>query len=314
MSNPLTRLIDPWYPATALGLDKGMASVVHVERSRGNEFGLRRAASITLPDSLVRPGFDEPNISDRSELAEALTELATGAGLLRQRKWSVALPEATTRTLILTLESQVASRVELEEILKWKMERGFGAPVDELSISRDRLPADSQGRDRYIALALRAAVLEEYESVFESLGWRAGLIVPRHMGEARWLTNNGNSGDALLVSSYDEGFTAVVFRDKQPLIVRSVACEPEEREDEFYRLLLFYRDRHSKAAVPESVARLLVLGTGFSKHRASEIFNETLGSNLRTLDAEDVGLHLPTGELGFDAIAAPAGLATLRWA
>ena len=52
-----------------------------------------------------------------------------------------------------------------------------------------------------------------------------------------------SAGDALLVSSYDEGFTAVVFRDKQPLIVRSIACEPEEREDEFYRLLLFYRDR-----------------------------------------------------------------------
>ena len=114
-----------------------------------------------------------------AELVEALSELATGAGLLRQRKWSVALPEATTRTLILTLESQVTSRIELEEILKWKMERGFGAPVDELSISRDRLPSDSQGRGRYIAVALRASVLWEYESVFQSLGWSAGdSVIP----------------------------------------------------------------------------------------------------------------------------------------
>ena len=312
----MNRLTDPWYPPTALGLERGMASMVQLERGRGNEFGLRRAASITFGDSLIRPGFDESNIADRSELVEALSELATGAGLLRQRKWSVALPEATTRTLILTLESQVASRIELEEILKWKMERGFGAPVDELSISRDRLPSDSQGRGRYIAVALRASVLWEYESVFHSLGWSAGLIQPRHMGEARWLTSNGSAGDALLVSSYDEGFTAVVFRDQQPLIVRSIACEPEEREDEFYRLLLFYRDRHivEGAGAPEFVGRMLVLGTGFSKKRASEIVNETLGGHLRTLDADDVGLRLPTGDLSFDAIAAPAGLATLRWA
>ena len=98
--------------------------------------------------------------------------------------------------------------------------------------------------------------------------------------------------------------------------MRSIACEPEEREDEFYRLLLFYRDRHivEGAGAPEFVGRLLVLGTGFSKERASEIVNETLGGHLRTLDADDVGLRLPTGDLSFDAIAAPAGLATLRWA
>jgi hypothetical protein len=78
---------------------------------------------------------------------------------------------------------------------------------------------------------------------------------------------------------------------------------------------LFYRDRHltDGGAAPQSVARLLVLGSGFSKNRASEIFNETLGGALRSLDAVDVGLQLPTGELSFDEIAAPAGLATLCW-
>jgi hypothetical protein len=49
------------------------------------------------------------------------------------------------------------------------------------------------------------------------------------------------------------------------------------------------------------------------KERVSEIVNETLGTDLRTLKAEDVGLQLPTRELSFDAIAAPAGLATLSW-
>jgi hypothetical protein len=32
---------------------------------------------------------------------------------------------------------------------------------------------------------------------------------------------------------------------------------------------------------------------------------------LRVLDAEELGLQLPSSELSFDAIAAPAGLATL---
>jgi hypothetical protein len=312
----LTKLISPWYPATALELEKGSASMVQLEGGRANSFGLRRAASVALPASLIQPGFEEPNIADRSELAEALSELATSAGLLRQRRWSVALPEATTRTLILTPESQVNSKSELEEILNWKMERGFGAPLAEISISRERLAKDRQGRDRYLAIGVRNSVLAEYESVFRSLGWRTGLVLPRHFGEARWLIRNGNSGDSLLLTSHDEGFTAAVFRDKQPLILRSVVCAADEREDEFFRLLLFYRDRQmadSADATRERLSRMLIVGPGFSKQRASEIASETLGEHLHVLGPPDIGLRLPASELSFDSIAAAAGLATMHW-
>jgi len=314
MPNPLAKLVNPRYPSTALGFEKGIATMVQLERGRGGSFTLRRAATVALPESLVRPSFEEPNISDPAELTVALRELATSAGLLQQKRWSVALPDAASRTLILTLESQPASRAELEEVLKWKMERGFGTALDELSISRERLPADLQGKDRYLVVATPTAVLREYESALQSLGWRAGLIVPRHLGEGQWLTQNGSRGDALLLSSSEKGFTAVVFRGKQPLIVRTVACDPSECEDELFRLLLFYRDR--RGGDPEQVvqlARMLIVGDLMSKDRAGEIVTETLGANLRSLDAADLGLQLVTRELSFDAIAAPAGLATLSW-
>jgi hypothetical protein len=311
--NPLSRLTRPRYPSTALGLEKGIASIVEVDRGPGKGYRLRRAATINLGDSLIQPDFDQPNIPDRSELAAALSELATSAGLIRHKKWSVTLPGATARSLILTLETRPGSQRELEEVLAWKMDRGFGVPLDELSVSRQALPKDSQGRDRYLVVATRVAVLEEYESIFSALGWRAGLILPRHLGEAQWLTGNGFKGDTLLVSSSEEGFTAMVFRDKQPIILRSILCEEQEREDEFYRLLLFYRDRRAADAAETSqmLSGLLVTGNGFNKARASEIVNETLGGDLRSLEAEDLGLHLPTRDLSFDAIAAPAGLAAL---
>jgi len=289
--------------------------MVQLDRGRGGSTHLRRAATVDLPESLIRPSFDEPNISEPSELKTALADLATSAGLLQQKRWSVALPDATSRSLILTLESRPASSAELEEVLTWKMERGFGGSLGELSISRERLPADTQGRDRYLVVATRTSILGEFESVLDSLGWRAGLILPRHIGEGQWLTINGTPGDALLLSSSEKGFTAVVFRGKQPLIIRTVTCEPAECEDELYRLLLFYRDRRSGEAeqMGHLLSRLLVVGELIGKDRAGEIVNETLGANLRPLNAEDLGLQLATRELSFDAIAAPAGLATLSW-
>jgi len=314
MANLLSRIIDPWYPATALGLEKGIASVVQLERLRGSACRLRRAATFNIDESLIRPSFDEQNIANGGQLAAVLKDLATSAGLLRQKRWSLSLPEATTRTLVLTMESQSQSASELQDVLRWKIERGFGATLEELSISKDRLQKDTHGRDRYLVIAVRKAILAEYEAVLNALGWRAGLILPRHLGEAQWLVRNGSTGDSLLLSGSSQGFTGVIFREKHPLIIRTVTCTEEEFEDEFYRFLLFYRDR----SVPETgagqgLARLMVIGEGITKQRAGEIVNETTGDDLRPLGAEDLGLQLPSRDFSFDSIAAPAGLATLSW-
>jgi hypothetical protein len=165
--------------------------------------------------------------------------------------------------------------------------------------------------------AVRLNVLEEYESVFAALGWRAGLILPRHLGEARWLMRSKRGGDALLVNSHAEGFTAVLLHDGRPLIVRSIVCEPEDRSNELYRLLLFYRDRVVAApemAEAQTIERLMVVGDqGFPADLVEDVINETLGVEVSALGAEGVGLALPRGEISFNTIAAPAGLATLAW-
>jgi len=315
MPNLFTKIIDPWYPSTALGLERGAASVVHLEKGRGNTCTVRRAASFNLSDSLIKPSFDEQNIPNPAQLSSVIGELATSAGLMKQKRWSLSLPEATTRTLVLTMETQSQSSAELQDVMRWKMERGFGAPLEELSVSREKLQKDSQGRDRYLAVGTRREVLAEYEAILHSLGWRAGLILPRHIGESQWLLRSTIAGDSLLLSGSSEGFTAVILRNQHPLIVRTVTCAAQECEDEFYRLLLFYRDRRATDGEDGNSAlrRMMVVGDGMSKERASEIVSETTGGALDPLDAEDFGLVLPSRDLSFDAIAAPAGLATLAF-
>ena len=314
MANLLSRIVDPRYPSSAIGLNKGAVSVVHLERGRGTACAIRRAATLNISDSLLRPSFDHSNIENTAQLADVLRQLAASAGLMRQKRWSVALPEASARTLVLTMETPPGSNAELQDVLKWKLERGFGAELHELSVARERLQKDAQGRDRYLAVAMRRQVLAEYEVTLESLGWRAGLILPRHFGEAQWLIRNGAAGDGLLLSGSERGFTAVIFRGKQPLIVRTVECAAAECEDELYRLLLFYQDRRTEAQEgATNLSKLLVVGDALRKERVGEIVNEATGGHLRLMNAADFGLQLPPGELSFDAIAAPAGLATLSW-
>jgi hypothetical protein len=214
-----------------------------------------------------------------------------------------------------------ASRGELEEMLKWKTERAMGVPEAELRVGRQRLRPDAQARARYLVTAIRLTVLAEYEAVLDGLGWQAGLVLPRHIGEAAWLMRDGGvPSDSLLVSAFNEGFTAVLMRGAQPLLVRNVQCDEEDRHDELYRLVLFYRDRIASAAGAEggapgeTIERLLVTGSGLDSRAASDIIAETLSVAPRTLRAEDVRLSLPSQELDFRLLAAPAGLAALKWA
>lgn len=304
----------------ALGLERGSAAAVLLQRQHG-QFALRRAATIVLPAELLSPSFDVRNIANPGELADALAELVASAGMPRQKRWSIALPETATRAVIMTLEGAIASRSELEEVLRWKTERGFGAGYEELRVSRERLPPDANGRTRYLAVGTHLDILAEYERVFALLGWSTGLVLPRHAGEERWLARSAHGdrtdGDALLISSHAEGFTAVMLRGAMPLIVRSVMCDEEDRVDELYRLLLYYRDRveGGDATVPlqRGIERYLVVGAGSKFDNLGEMIDETLGTIARALDATDVGLRLPAGEFSFDMIAAPAGLAALAW-
>lgn len=312
MANPLDRLLKPRFPSAAIGIESDAASVVQLDRAR-NGFVVKRAASVRLPADVVRSGFETPNLTEPAHLAAALNDLVTSAGLLRQRKWSLSLPEASTRSAIINIEGTATSRREIEEVFEWKVERAFGAPLAELRIMRDQLPTDAQKQTRYLVNAVRLEVLAEYESVFASQGWHVGLVMPRHAGEEQWL-RNGKPGDGLLLTAHEEGFTAVLMRGGRLLTLRSVFCHADECDDELHRVLLFYRDRLGGPVASEpSLNRLLVVGEHLNKKRVAEIAQETFGVDLKPLAAADVGLVIPGPELDFDTIAAPAGLARLAW-
>ncbi len=311
MPSPIHKLVRPRLPSTAVGIESNAASIVQLDRARGG-FVIRRAASVNLSPDLITPSFDQPNISDKTVLAIALTDLVTSAGLLRQRKFSAALPEASTRSAVITIEGTSGSRREAEEMFEWKIERSFGLPASELRVSREQMAPDAQKQPRYLVNAIRREVLAEYESLFRTLRWHVGLILPRHTGEEQWL-RNGSRGDGLLLTAHDEGFTAVLMRGEKPLAVRSVFCDPEECDDELHRILMFYRDRIGTPAQATSIERLLVVGERLDKNRVAELTREAFDVSLNPLNAADVGLLVPSNNLDFDVIAAPAGLARMAW-
>jgi len=306
----LSVLTEPNFPKAAIGLEREAVTALALQKEGRGQYGVAQAATIELPSNLLTPSFVEKNISSPEELRVLLEEAVVSAGLGRQRNWSVSLPSNTARTAILTLDTGSAKN-ETEESLDWKAEQSFGAPAGDLRVTRHKISNDRDGRSRYFATAVKLAVIDEYETIFESLGWTAGLILPRAVSETKWLMGTAGEADSLLLSSQNDGFTALLLRGDEPAVVRSVTCTVNERDDEIYRLLMFYNDRFADGR--GVLENLLVVGKDFLPAKIKEISTEALGRTLRVLRSDDVGLNVPVGGLSFDDLAAPAGLASYGW-
>lgn len=309
----LSKLIQPNYPKAALGLEQDNITALALQKEGRGQFGIKQAASLDLPIGLLVPNFVEQNISNSNEMIALLEQLLTDAGLLRNKKWSVSLPSNTARTAILTLEDTPSSKKELEEVLNWKAETSFGVSAQELRITQQKISPSRNGKTRYFATAVKLSVIDEYETIFERLGWKAGLILPRAISESRWLMNEANNDFSLLISSKNNGFTALLLQGEEPAVVRSVTCRQDEMDDEIYRLLVYYQDRFAVEDESNPLQKFLVVGKEFVPERLREITTEALGETLEILRPEQVGLNIPVSNLNFSDIAAPAGIATLGW-
>ncbi len=116
-----------------------------------------------------------------------------------------------------------------------------------------------------------------------------------------------------MISSQNDGFTAFLLRGGEPAVIRTVTCGVSERDDEIYRLLMFYNDRFADGQNANFLDKLLVIGKDLVPARIKEISAEALGQALQILRPDDIGLNLPAGSLDFDDVAAPAGLAAFGW-
>jgi Tfp pilus assembly PilM family ATPase len=302
--------ISPRVPGNAAGFVDETFVVVDL-RAAGSGVSLQANAFTEIPEGLVMPGFDGQNLRDKEQLASLMRQTAEAAGLGDKKRWSFALPEGSARTLLITLESKPGGKRELDEILAWKLDRAVGMPSSTLRISRQRL-TPVRGQERYLVTVSPESVISEYEELFKKIGWHVGLILVKHMGEAEWLLASKSPGDKMLVSVNASGFTSMITRKGEPVLIRAEECEQESIPDELYRITLFYRERLSDPSATRTITQVLVIGR-MDRSQVVHSVGEALGTDPELVDSRQLGLDLSREPVSFDQLAAPAGLAALAW-
>jgi Tfp pilus assembly PilM family ATPase len=304
-------LTAPRLPQTSLSIGETHLALITLKRI-GGDFEPRNLGVSRLPGGIVRASFTEPNIADETALIDHLSKTASRSGMGNIKELSVSLPSGSARSMVATLDSQATSRAELQQMIEWKAERSMGQKSSDLRINYARL-SDLGGRPQYLISAAAERVIAQYEQIFERLGWHAGMIAPQHVGEAQWLIRQSLEDDQVVVSLNERGFDAVIVRGQEPLIVREVECASEERENEFYRLMVFYRDRLAAEGSDRQLNRALIIGSASERRSFLDVLTSAMERQVVTLDLSQIGLRADPSA-PFNHFAAAGGLATMAWA
>jgi type IV pilus assembly protein PilM len=301
-------LTKPRLPRNAFSLGGRQLAAVELRR-RGTRFAIAGAAYEPIEPGLCTPSFDGRNIPRPEELAAAAFHTAEAAGLAGRQRWSVLLPEAAMRTLVVAFESVPATRAELAQIISWKTERMVGVPASDLRLAKQLVTAG--GTPKFLVVAVRESVLAEYEALFGLLGWKVGLLAPRYVGEIAWLDWDATPGDKLLVGVREKNYTAAIVRGGELLLVRSLDPDPARFDDEVFRLASYYRDRIADGPEQAAISRVLLCGQ-IDGDRVSSTVGEALGIAPEIIHPVPDLLELDN-PASFGPLAGAAGLATQAW-
>jgi Tfp pilus assembly PilM family ATPase len=303
-------LAAPNLPGASVAISETHLALIAL-RSRKGEFDLQNLGVLRIPPGLINSSFTEPNIVDEKAVIELFKRASAQAGMDRVKALSASLPAGSARSIVISLDSVPGDRSEMAQMVEWKIERSLGQKISDLRVSYKRL-RDFNGRGQWLASAVHQSVIAQYERVFGNLGWQVGLIVPQNLGEAQWLLRSGLAEDQVVLSLNGRGFEAIIIRGDEPLLVREVVCPQGELEDEFYRLMIFYRDRllTSDSAVP--LNRMLTIGEPEERRRFGALLSSALEKNTISLGPQHIGLKVDSNA-PFNHFAAAGGLATMCW-
>ncbi len=292
-------------PHISLAVTPSHLALVEMHKRGGNLIPKKLGVQ-NLRDGLVVPSLTDVNITKEAEFIDQLRSVADQAGFGKKLSLSLSLPEGSARSLVINLEQKPATHAELAQMIEWKMSRTTNIKVSEMRLDFQELSQEG-GQPRWLVSAVNTNIIQQYERLFEQLGWHAGVVLPQHIGEAQWLVRNrlDNNQDQVLVSVNPHGFVVVIIRGEEPLLIREINCAVNEREDEFYRLMIFYKDKYAPS---QGLKNMLVLGEPNEQIVFSQALSSALQDHPQKLSPSALGLTLDSSA-PFNRFAAAAGLA-----
>lgn len=279
------------HPLVACEIATNYVAAAHWKRGT---FSLADYAVTELPPGVLKPSAVEANMVDAPIVRIAVEKVLRQIGA-RNQPIALLIPDEVVRVFILHFDVFPRSRAEAIPMLRWRLKKSVPFEAEETLISYMRQAPRDDGVDILTGLA-RLRIVKEYESLVESSGVHAGVVLSSTLAtlpllsDARPIMLARISGTTLTTAIAREGILCG-YRCTD-LSVTLDQLQPKVLLDELFPVAAYYQDAWS-----EGIQGLRLSGLGERIEEFREPLERELGCPVSGL----LNAALAEGRLGSDA-------------
>lgn len=190
-------------------------------------------------------GLVSPVFSDRAAVSAALKSAVDSVGS-NGRDWTLILPDACTRVLLLDFDTLPAKSQEILPLVRFRLRRLIPFDADTAAVSfqliKTSTPSAKDGPVQLIAAAMPAEVRDEIESLMRENDRDPGTLLPATLAA---LAAVPESGSHLLVHTGQGSITTAITRNGELLLYRRTElaeADPWETAQSVLVAAAYYED------------------------------------------------------------------------
>jgi Tfp pilus assembly PilM family ATPase len=301
-------------PSAAVQIDGRRVTAVSVS-DHGGSLAVGGHATQPLPQGVVTPSLNAPNVHDAAALSSAIRSVLDALSP-RPRRLALVLPDSVGKVSLVRFEKVPAKAVDLDQLIRWQVRKAAPFKIEDAQIAWVPGAAVPGGGREYVVTAARRDIIESYERACEAAGAQAGIVdlASLNLVNAVLATDGRNvpAGDWLLLHvTADEGTLAVVRgADLVFFRHRTIAAE-EDLTELVHQTAMYHEDRLGGGGFSR-----VILAGGSSRgpeqaERLRRLLEERAGSRVEPLDFRGaVAMRdrtVASPEL-LDSLGAPLGL------
>ncbi len=209
------------------------------------ESPLSATAFVPLQEGMIAAGLTTPVFLDRDAAFTSLKS-ALDAVEMRGRNWTLILPDACTRVLLLDFDTLPTKSHEVLPLVRFRLRRLVPFDVDTAAVSFQLLKSSSPDNGnapvQVIAAAMPAEVRVEFESLMRSAEREPGILLPATLAALAALPDTGSH---LLVHTGLHSMTTAITRNGELILYRRTEhseTEPGEMAQAVLVAAAYYED------------------------------------------------------------------------
>ena len=167
-----------WFASSppTVGVEIGARRVTAVSLGEhGGKPMVTAHATETLPEGLVTPALNQPNIADRAAVGAALGRVLSQIGGRRGRV-ALVVPDGAAKVSLVKFDKVPPKAEDLGQLIRWQVKKSVPFPLEQAQVTWTRGATDAAGGVEFVVAIARRDIIEEYEAVCQAANAQAGLV------------------------------------------------------------------------------------------------------------------------------------------